>query len=188
MEQQSLTMTRRDFVKSVMTMGAALAVPLAFNSTLLKTVTAEEAEKAKAAAGEVKTVIRGFGFHGSIGAMPTLVDVQNGRIIRIRPMYMNWKYPNYPIWSMQSHGMTFTPTWHSTPNYTAIGYKHRVYSPNRVAYPLKRVDWDPNGKRNEQNRGKSAFVRISWDEALTYIANEVKRIKETYGSAAIFYY
>ncbi len=183
MKQESLTMTRRDFVKTVSLMGAALAVPLP--NTLLKNITPQESEKLQQAAGQVQTFIRGFGFHGSIGASPVLVDVQNGRILRIRPMYLNWQYPKYPIWSMTSHGMTFTPTFHSTPSYQAMAYKQRVYQPNRVMYPLKRVDWDPNGNRNEKNRGISQFVRISWDDALTYITNEVKRIKTTYGSAAI---
>ena len=31
---------------------------------------------------------------------------------------------------------------------------------NRLLYPMKRVDWDPNGERNPQNRGKSEFERI----------------------------
>ena len=47
---------------------------------------------------------------------------------------------------------------------------------NRILYPMKRVDWDPNGERNPQNRGKSEFERISWDEALDILASECKRI------------
>jgi hypothetical protein len=43
----------------------------------------------------------------------------------------------------------------------SLAYKKRVYSPNRIKYPLKRVDWDPNGERNPQNRGKSKYERIS---------------------------
>ena len=183
-KESSLTMTRRDFVKTVSLMGAALAVPLP--NTLLKTITPQESQKLQQAAGQYKTYIRGFGFHGSIGASPTLIDVQNGRILRIRPMYMDWQYPKYPRWTMTSHGMTFTPTFHSTPSYQGMAYKQRVYQPNRVLYPLKRVDWDPKGKRNEQNRGKSQFVRISWDEALGLISSEIKRVKTTYGSGAIF--
>ena len=35
--------------------------------------------------------------------------------------------------------------------------------------------------RNTQNRGKSGYVRISWDEALDIVAGEIKRIKDTYG-------
>ena len=34
-----------------------------------------------------------------------------------------------------------------------------------LLYPMKRVDWDPKGERGPENRGKSAFERISWDEA-----------------------
>ena len=64
-------------------------------------------------------------------------------------------------------------------------YKKRTYSPNRIKYPLKRVDWDPNGERNPQNRGKSKYVRISWDEATDIIAGEIRRIQKTYGLNAI---
>ena len=46
--------------------------------------------------------------------------------------------------------------------------KSIVYSPDRLLYPMKRVDFDPNGERNPQNRGKSGYVRISWDEALDH--------------------
>ena len=50
---------------------------------------------------------------------------------------------------------------------------------------MKRVDFDPNGERNPQNRGKSRYERISWDEALELVAGELKRVKETYGGSAI---
>ncbi|MBA7704791.1 Pyrogallol hydroxytransferase large subunit [subsurface metagenome] len=66
-----------------------------------------------------------------------------------------------------------------------LGYKKRVYSPNRIMYPLKRVDWNPNGERNPQNRGKSGYVRISWDEAAEIVAGEIKRIHKEYGLYAI---
>ena len=55
-----------------------------------------------------------------------------------------------------------------------LAYKKRAYSPNRIKYPLKRVDWDPNGERNPQNRGKSKYKRISWDEATDIIASEIR--------------
>jgi trimethylamine-N-oxide reductase (cytochrome c) len=64
-----------------------------------------------------------------------------------------------------------------------LAYKQRVRSATRVRYPLKRADWDPNGKRNTENRGKSSYIRISWEEAATLIANEIKRIIENYGSS-----
>ena len=66
-----------------------------------------------------------------------------------------------------------------------IAYKKRVYSPNRILYPLKRVDWDPKGERNPQNRGKSKYVRISWDEATTLIADEIGRVQKEYGPLGV---
>jgi trimethylamine-N-oxide reductase (cytochrome c) len=56
-----------------------------------------------------------------------------------------------------------------------LAERNRLYSEDRILYPMKRVDWDPNGERNIKNRGKSSFERISWDEAATIIANEIKR-------------
>ena len=38
-----------------------------------------------------------------------------------------------------------------------------MYSKDRLLSPMKRVDFDPNGKRNPQNRGVSGYEPISWD-------------------------
>ena len=63
--------------------------------------------------------------------------------------------------------------------------KSIVYSPDRLLYPMKRVDFDPNGARNPQNRGISGYERISWDEALTIVAAEINRQKQVHGPGAI---
>ncbi len=73
------------------------------------------------------------------------------------------------------------------PHFT-LTYKKRVYSPNRVKYPLQRIDWEPGGdpaKINPQNRGISKYKRISWDSATDIIASEIKRVQEKYGVTAI---
>lgn len=54
--------------------------------------------------------------------------------------------------------------------------RNRLYHPDRLKYPMKRV-----GKR-----GEGKFERISWDEALDITASELKRIKEKYGPEAIY--
>ena len=63
--------------------------------------------------------------------------------------------------------------------------KSIVYSPDRLLYPMKRVDFDPNGERNPQNRGKSGYVRISWEEAIKIVTDEIKRQKREHGPGAI---
>ena len=54
-----------------------------------------------------------------------------------------------------------------------------IYSPKRILTPLKRVDFDHNGARNMQNRGVSGYERISWEEALDIVANEIKRCQRS---------
>ncbi|MGI2030266.1 DMSO/selenate family reductase complex A subunit [Endozoicomonas acroporae] len=55
-------------------------------------------------------------------------------------------------------------------------FRKRVYNPDRLKYPMKRV-----GKR-----GEGRFERISWDEAFDTIADNLKRIKKEYGNEAIY--
>lgn len=54
-------------------------------------------------------------------------------------------------------------------------YRQRLYAPDRLFYPMKRVG----------ERGEGKFERISWDEALSKVASELSRIKNTYGNEAI---
>ena len=55
--------------------------------------------------------------------------------------------------------------------------RERIYSPDRLKFPMKRV-----GKR-----GEGKFERISWEEAVRTIASEWKRIRDKYGNEAIYW-
>ena len=55
--------------------------------------------------------------------------------------------------------------------------RQRVYTPDRLKFPMKRVG----------TRGEGKFKRISWDEALNTVAGELKRVRETYGPGAIIF-
>lgn len=135
-----------------------------------------------------KTVIKALGLSGGIfGACPSAVDVKDGRVVRIRPLHWDSAYDpkTFNAWKIEKNGKTFEPLFKSVPAPWSLAYKKRTYSPNRIKYPLKRVDWDPNGERNPQNRGISKYTRISWDEATDLIAGEVRRIVEQYGPLAI---
>jgi len=143
-----------------------------------------------------KQVIRGAGLMGNgDSGPPTWVDVTDGKITRIRPLHYEDEYDkkDFNLWKIEARGKTLEPPLRASVGPIGLAYKKRVYSKNRVRYPLKRVDWDPSGApgstgpggRNTQNRGTSKYVRISWDEAAELVATELKRIKETYGMSAV---
>ncbi|MGD9142474.1 MAG: molybdopterin-dependent oxidoreductase [Dehalococcoidia bacterium] len=135
-----------------------------------------------------KTVIKSLSFGGvSGGGAPCAVDIKDGKIVRIRPFHFDWKYDidRFNPWKYEVRGKVFKPLTKSLSAPFALAYKKRVYSPNRIKYPLKRIDWDPEGERNTRNRGKSKYKRVSWDEAAGLIAGELKRIKEKYGPMAV---
>ena len=145
----------------------------------------------KKEAAEMTSTVKFIG-SGGTGGDPVVVDSENGKIVRIRPLRWDQEYSQEELagklWEFESHGRKFSCPEKSAPPYYALAYKKRVYSKNRVKYPLKRVDWEPGGdpeKINAQNRGKSKFVRISWDEACDIVASEIKRIREAYGPNAI---
>ncbi|MCV6637225.1 molybdopterin-dependent oxidoreductase [Candidatus Albibeggiatoa sp. nov. NOAA] len=54
-------------------------------------------------------------------------------------------------------------------------YRHRIYSQERLLYPMMRV-----GKR-----GEGKFRRASWEEALSFVAEKMQYIKATYGDTAL---
>ncbi len=56
-------------------------------------------------------------------------------------------------------------------------YKQRVYSPERLRYPLRRVG----------QRGEGLFERISWDEALDEVTKNLRDTKEKFGNSAILF-
>ena len=133
-----------------------------------------------------RMVIKGASLIGAVDSgLPSQVECSDGRIIRIRPYFYDKEQIKGNKWKMEARGVTISPPDRSLLTSYGITYKSRVYSKNRVIWPLKRIDWDPNGERNPQNRGSSKFVRISWEEAAQIIAGELIRVKKTYGTEAI---
>ncbi|RUM89016.1 MAG: hypothetical protein DSZ24_02300 [Thermodesulfatator sp.] len=53
-----------------------------------------------------------------------------------------------------------------------------LYDPDRVLHPLKRVG----------QRGEGRWVKISWEEALDEVAENLKKVKEKYGPHAIAFF
>lgn len=77
--------------------------------------------------------------------------------------------------------------------------RKRILGLDRLKYPIKRKNFKAvsdggtmtsgttaEGGVNGHLRGKDEWVRISWTEALNTIANEMIRVRNTYGNASIY--
>ncbi|MDX2479442.1 MAG: molybdopterin-dependent oxidoreductase [Desulfuromusa sp.] len=114
---------------------------------------------------------------------PVFVDVKDDKIIRIVPIDLTDEDPD--PWTIEAHGRQFTPPKKSTVSPYTTAVKSTIYSKDRLLYPMKRVDFDPDGERNPQNRGTSDYERISWDEAIDIVVKEIHRVKLKHGPGAI---
>ena len=59
-----------------------------------------------------------------------------------------------------------------------LTHPQRIYSPTRIKYPMKRV-----GKR-----GEGKWERISWEQAISYIADGLVGVRKKYGKKAVGWY
>lgn len=90
------------------------------------------------------------------GRCGVLVHVENGTVVRVKG---NRESP---------HGQGYT----CVKGRAAIEH---LYHPDRLNYPLKMVG----------EKGESKWERISWDQALDEIAEQLKKIKDKYGPEAL---
>ena len=77
---------------------------------------------------------------------PVFVYVQDGRIIRITPMDLDAS--DAASWMINARGKNFSPPRRTTIAPYSLAWRSMIYSPDRILYPMKRVDFDPHGKRN----------------------------------------
>jgi anaerobic selenocysteine-containing dehydrogenase len=110
----------------------------------------------------MKQVVHAACPHDCPDACAVLITVEDGRATRIQGD------PEHPI----TRGFLCAKV---------AKYLDRVYSPDRVLYPLRRAA--PKG-----THGDGAFRRISWDEALDEIAARLGRISAEHGPEAILPY
>ena len=115
---------------------------------------------------------------------PIFVHVREGKIIRVRPLIFDAN-KDAKSWTIKIDGNIFCPPRKACISSFTLTERMKVYSEDRIKYPMKRIDFDPNGERHPENRGKSGYVRISWSEALDLVAGEMKRIRSKYGFEAI---
>ena len=117
---------------------------------------------------------------------PLTIHTVDGVFRRVRPIVLT--DDDAPGWVIKARGKEFTPQRKTTMSLLGYCEKDRTYSYDRLKYPMIREDFveTPDGKnRNTENRGKSGYRRASWDEALSLVAREIKRLHKTYGKETV---
>jgi trimethylamine-N-oxide reductase (cytochrome c) len=109
---------------------------------------------------------------------PLACHVEGSRIVRSVPFHIPEDVRLYEIKTSRGD---FTRPRKEVQMALAFAAKRRVHSATRVKYPLLRDDWSPDNPNPEQ-RGKTGYSRIGWDQALDIIVDELERIREKYGS------
>ncbi|KDR13759.2 molybdopterin-dependent oxidoreductase, partial [Salmonella enterica] len=155
------TITRRDAIVATAKVGAAVTLSQAITLPFATTAQAQDTPTPKDANGE--TVRHSACLVNCGSRCPLKVIVKNDRIVRIEPE--------------DAKDDAVFGEHQIRPCLRGRSSRWRVYSPDRIKYPMKRV-----GKR-----GEGKFKRISWDEATAFIAAELTRVSEKYGREAIYY-
>src|SRR5690242_18332821 len=104
-------------------------------------------------------VVRGACPHDCPDGCATLTEVRDGQAVRFSGD------PNHPV----------TQGWLCA---KVRPYLERVYDPNRLLHPLRRVG----------DKGGGEWTRISWDDALDEIRDRWQAIIAEHGAAAILPY
>src|SRR5664279_5357079 len=110
----------------------------------------------------MKRVVHSACPHDCPDACGALITVEDGRATRIQGD------PAHPI----TQGFLCAKV---------TKYLDRVYSPDRVLYPMRRVGHKGAG-------GPEAFQRVSWDEALDEIVGKLKHVSTEFGPEAVLPY
>ncbi len=112
----------------------------------------------------MKKVIHAACPHDCPDACGVLITVEDGRAIKVQGD------PSHPV----TRGFLCAKV---------AKYLDRVYSPDRVLYPMRRTA--AKGVRTAPSQG---FERISWDYALDEITRQFKKISKEFGSESILPY
>ncbi|MFO1330090.1 MAG: molybdopterin-dependent oxidoreductase [Rubrivivax sp.] len=160
----STPFSRRRFVKGSLAAAATAGLPFALTRTALGALTETRARPWEDAYRNVlkgERVVRTINMPNCTGSCGWNVVVKDGIVLRVEPPL------DYPDDEYNPRGCMKGETYH-----------RRVYSPNRVKFPMKRVG----------ARGAGQWQRITWDEALDTIASEIKRISAKYGANTVWVY
>ncbi|MBO5543221.1 MAG: molybdopterin-dependent oxidoreductase [Oscillospiraceae bacterium] len=164
--------SRRDFLKGSMAATAAVA-GLGAVSREGRLAAAEETVAPKEHApivdqDEGGKWIAAACWHNCGGRCMNRVLIKDGTVVRQKTDDTHPDSPDYP----QQRGCV-----------RGKAQQQQCFGADRLKYPMKRKHWSPD-EPNGDLRGRDEWERISWNEAIRYVADQYKTIKEKYGNQA----
>ncbi|HMX17544.1 MAG TPA: molybdopterin-dependent oxidoreductase, partial [Rhodocyclaceae bacterium] len=159
-----MTTNRRQFIKGSLSLAAAGGMPFTLGRPALAALVERKDrpwEDGYRNLFQGERVVRSINMPNCTGSCAWNVFIKDGIVQRVeQPL-------DYPDDEYNPRGCMKGATYH-----------RRVYSPNRIKFPMKRVG----------PRGSGQWKRITWDEALDFIASELKRIAAKYGQNTVWIY
>ncbi len=173
--REASAMSRRNFMKASAAATAALAATgLAGCSNQVKTADTGEADPNVGSDGRNLvdgTWVSAACWHNCGGRCVNKVLVQDGVVVRQKTDDTHEDSYDHPQIRSCGRGRS---------------QRQQVFSADRLKYPMKRKHWEPLTGGDKSLRGIDEWERISWDEALTYVADEIKHVMDAYGPRAIY--
>ncbi|MDR1014144.1 MAG: molybdopterin-dependent oxidoreductase [Coriobacteriales bacterium] len=172
--QQLTEIERRDFVKVAAASAAALAASSALAGCSNKVEPVEgpvETAEPQVDPEEGATWVSAACWHNCGGRCVNKVLVKDGVVLRQKTDDTHEDSYDYPQIRGCARGRS---------------QRRQVFGADRLKYPMKRAHWEPLTGGDKSLRGRDEWERISWDEALDYVAAEIKNVIETYGNRAIY--
>lgn len=154
--RQTRGLSRRSFLKTAGLVAGGTAL---MGSASLQAMADEPAAEAVASVEE--KVCRGVCRPNCFGYCHLNVHVRDGKVVKTsRAPYNDEKF--------------------SRICHRGLSHVQRIYDPDRLQYPLRRVEGTA--------RGAGEWERISWDEAIDELAKHIKEDQEKYGPQALSLY
>ena len=168
MSIQSKNISRRGFLGASAAVVASAALLSATGCSAEASLDAADKHELPVDPAEGGEWVAAACWHNCGGRCMNKVMVKDGAVVRQKTDDTHEDSPDYP----QQRGCV-----------RGKAQQQQCFGADRLKYPMKRKSWSPENPNGEL-RGKDEWERISWDEAIDYIADQFKTIKEKYGNQA----
>ena len=159
--------SRRTFLKGMAALGALIGLE-GYSSGLVHAAEGAKEALTEESEGEWKNAAC---WHNCGGCCVLKAEVKDGTVTRLKTDQSHDDSYDYPQQRACVRGLS---------------QRAQVLGKERLKYPMKRTHFDPTGMTGKELRGQDTWERISWDEALDIVADQLKKAKDNYGNESIY--